>query len=86
MGYETLAAAIEAVPTTGVKTTVTILKDITLTETEGVTIPSDKWVELDIGQNTITGSFSAAGNMITNSGKLDIISGEMIFINIGIIC
>ena len=81
VGYETLAAAIEAVPTTGVKTTVTILKDITLTETEVVTIPSGKWVELDIGQNTITGSFSTAGNMITNNGKLDIISGEMIFTN-----
>ena len=80
VGYETLAAAIEAVPT-GIeeKTRVTILKDITLTET--VTIPSGKWVELDIGQNTITGSFSTAGNMITNNGKLDIISGEMIFIN-----
>ncbi|MBR7041950.1 MAG: InlB B-repeat-containing protein, partial [Bacilli bacterium] len=78
-GYETLAGAIAAVPTTGVKTTVTILKDITLTE--GVTIPSTKWVELDIGQKTITGSFSAAGDMITNSGKLDIISGEMIFTN-----
>ena len=46
VGYETLAAAIEAVPT-GIeeKTRVTILKDITLTETEGVTIPSGKWVE-----------------------------------------
>ena len=72
--YETLAAAIGAVPTTGVKTTVTILKDITVTE--ATTIPSNKWVELDIGSYTIstnTGTFS----LFINRGKLDIINGTL---------
>ena len=77
IGYDTLAEAIAAVPTGKVKTTVTIIKNITLTE--GVEIPNTKSVELDIGNYTITGSFSATGNMITNSGNLDIISGNMIF-------
>ena len=72
--YETLAAAIAAVPTTGVKTTVTLLKDVTTTET--TTIPNNKWVELDIGTYTIqttSGTFS----LITNKGKLDIINGNL---------
>ncbi len=72
--YLTLAEAIAAVPTTGVKTTVTILKDITATAT--TTIPNNKWVELDIGTYTIstnTGTFS----LFTNKGKLDIINGNL---------
>ena len=72
--YETLAAAIGAVPTTGVKTTVTLLQDVTATET--MTIPNNKWVELDIGTYTIstnTGTFS----LFTNKGKLDIINGNL---------
>ena len=72
--YETLAEAIAAVPTSGVKTTVTILKDITVTE--ATTIPSNKWVELDIGSYTIstnTGTFS----LFINKGKLDIINGNL---------
>ena len=71
--YETLAEAIGAVPTTGVKTTVTILKDITTTAT--TTIPNNKWVELDIGSYTIDTTSSI--NLITNNGKLDIISGTL---------
>ena len=70
--YETLAAAIAAVPTTGTKTTVTILKDITLTSV--ITIDSTKYVELD-GQNFTISSSSA--NVIENNGKLDIISGTV---------
>ncbi len=79
IGYDTLAEAIAAVPEGKVKTKIILLKDITLSE--AVTIPNNKWVELDIGEKTITGSFNDAGNMITNSGKLDIISGNMIFTN-----
>ena len=72
VGYDTLAEAIAAVPTgTSAKTTVTILKDITLTE--AVEIPSNKWVELDGGNHTISGSVS----LITNKGKLDVISGTI---------
>ena len=71
--YETLAEAIGAVPTTGVKTTVTILKDITTTAT--TTIPNNKWVELEIGSYTI--NTTASVNLFTNNGKLDIINGTL---------
>lgn len=72
VGYDTLAEAIQAVPTgTEEKTTVTILKNITLTE--AVEIPSNKWVELDGGNHTISGSVS----LINNNGKLDVISGTI---------
>ena len=72
-GYETLAAAIVAVPEgTSSPTTVTILKNITLEE--AITIPNNKWVELDGGNYTISGSLA---NLITNNGKLNIISGTI---------
>ncbi|MBR3660772.1 MAG: InlB B-repeat-containing protein [Bacilli bacterium] len=71
VGYDTLAEAIAAVPTGKVKTTVTILKNIELSE--AVTIPNTKYVELDIGSYTISGS----SNLIANQGNLDIISGTM---------
>ncbi len=70
--YETLAAAIAEVPTTGVKTTVTILKDITLTSP--AVIPNNKWVELDVQNHTIS---TSTCNLIENSGKLDIINGTL---------
>ena len=70
IGYDTLAEAIDAVPTGKVKTRVTILKDITLSE--NVTIPNTKYVELDGGSYTISGDVA---NLITNNGNLDIISG-----------
>ena len=69
--YNTLDDAITAVPNSGVKTRVTILKDITLSET--VTIPNTKWVELAGRNYTIDGNVS----LITNNGTLDIISGTM---------
>lgn len=72
VGYDTLAEAIAAVPTgTSAKTTVTLIKDITLTE--AVDIPSNKWVELAGGSHTISGTVS----LISNSGKLDIVSGTI---------
>ena len=66
---DTLEEAIAA--TSSTKTKVTILKDITLTE--AVTIPSGKWVELDLGSYAISGTT----NLITNNGKLDIINGTI---------
>lgn len=71
--YTTLALAIDAVPTgTSSPTTVKILQDIELTATQA--IPSNKWVELDIGSYTISGSQS---NLFENSGKLNIINGTI---------
>lgn len=71
IGYDTLAEAIAAVPTGKVKTTVTIIKNITLSE--AVTIPNTKYVELDGGSYTISGTNS----LINNNGYLDIISGTI---------
>ena len=73
VGYETLEDAIAAVPTGKVKTTVTILKNITLSDT--LSIPSGKWVELAGSNHTISGSLAT---LITNSGNLDIIDGTNI--------
>ena len=71
--YTTLAEAISNVPTgTSASTRVTILHDITLTST--VSIPTNKWVEIDGGSYTIDGDV----NLITNNGKLDIISGNYV--------
>ena len=72
--YTTLAAAINAVPTgTTEPTTVKILKDITLSDT-AQTIPSNKWVELDLQNYTIN---TTTSNLIENSGKLNIINGTL---------
>ena len=71
--YETLAEAIEHVPTTNTKTRVTILKDITLTST--IIIASTKNVELDGQSYTID---SSSCNLFENSGTLDIINGTLI--------
>ena len=70
--YETLAEAINNVPTGKVKTRVTLLKDLTLTST--ATIPSTKYVEFDAGNYTLSGSSAA---LFTNSGQLDIIGGTL---------
>ena len=69
--YESLAEAISHVPTGSTKTRVTLLKNITLTDE--IIIPNNKWVELDGGSYTISGSDIS----ITNNGKLDIISGTI---------
>ena len=83
--YETLAAAVTDVPTNSTKTTITILKDIELSAT--VTILANKWVELDIGEYTISNSsnFTMSGQEnansallnVNNKGKLDIINGTI---------
>ena len=71
--YTTLSAAINAVPTGKVKTTVKILKNITLTSPQS--IPNTKWVELDLQNFTIDGS---SGDLFRNSGYLDIINGTIV--------
>ena len=73
--YTTLQSAVDAVPTTGVKTTIKIIQDITATTT--TTIPNTKWDELNIGTHTISSSTSGV-DMFTNNGKLDIINGTII--------
>ena len=70
--YETLAGALNAVPNGNVKTTVTVLKDITITSS--LIIPNNKWVELDVQDKTLS---TSTCNLIENSGKLDIINGTL---------
>ena len=72
--YTTLQSAVAAVPTTGVKTTIKVIQDITNTAT--TTIPSTKWVELDVGSHTVSTS-TAKVTLLTNQGKLDIINGNL---------
>ena len=72
--YTTLALAINAVPTgTSSKTTVTVLRDITLTS--AATIPNNKWIELDLQNYTLS---TNSGNLIVNSGILNIINGTYV--------
>ena len=72
--YTTLDDAIVAVPTgTTNKTRVIVLKDLTLTA--AASIPSNKWVELDLQNYTLDTSTT---DLIHNSGKLDIINGSLI--------
>ena len=73
--YTTLQNAVDDVPTTGEKTTIKIIQDITTTTT--TTIPATKWVELNIGTHTISSSTNGI-DMFTNNGKLDIINGTII--------
>ncbi len=72
--FETLDEAISDGVDVGTTapTVIHILKDITLTQ--AVSIPSNKWVELDIQNYTISSSTS---NVIENSGKLNIINGTI---------
>ena len=73
--YTTLQNAVAGVPSTGEKTTIKIIKDITVTAS--TKIPNTKWVELNIGSHTIatnTGTFT----LLVNEGKLDIINGTLI--------
>ena len=69
--YETLAEAIAAVPTTGVKTTVTLLKDVSTSAR--IYIASTQNVELTMGNFTITGStvvFDNEGTLHINDGTI----------------
>lgn len=74
--YATLAEAIEAVPTDGTKTTVEIIKDITLTET--VTISGNRNIVLtdDGNTRTITRGFQG-GRMFVLTGEAKLtVSGK----------
>ncbi len=71
--YQTLAAAINAVPTGKVKTRITLLKDVELTSK--AMIPNTKYVELDLQNFTLS---TSSATLIENSGVLDIINGTYV--------
>ena len=72
--YTTLSAAVNAVPTTGLKTTIRIIDDIV--NTTSTTITGNRWVELDVGVHTISIS-TAKTHLFVNEAKLDIINGTL---------
>ena len=76
MGYVTLQSAVGAVPTDGTETTITLLDDITLSES--VEIVAGKNIILDMGGNTITGDSGFTERFIINRGTLTI-TGNGVF-------
>lgn len=74
--YTDLQAAITAAQP-GVSTTITVLSNITLTE--GITIPADKTIVLDLAGDTISQvkEQTAAYQMILNEGNLTIVDSSV---------
>lgn len=72
--YETLAKAIDAVPTDGTETTITMIDDETIVGNAGIIIPIGKNIILDLNGKTVTLSVteSKGSQLITNRGTLTI--------------
>ncbi|MEE3343678.1 MAG: InlB B-repeat-containing protein [Bacilli bacterium] len=75
--YETLEAAIAAVPTTNVKTTVVLLKNVDITST--IAIAANKNIKFDLQSHTISGSDVI---LFANSGTVEVTNGTIT--NIGV--
>ena len=74
--YESLAEAVAAVPTNGMKTKITLLTDITAeSDSAYVTINGGRNVELDMNGHTIAISSMNAGPFAVDGGSLEL-SGE----------
>ncbi len=73
--YSSIAKAISKVSANNTKTTITIINDIEVKEL--TTIPSNKWIELDIGTYTISSPLNSTYSIFKNQGKLDIINGTI---------
>ena len=69
--YETVAKAIDAVPTDGTETKIQITRDTT----ENFTIKKGQNIVLDIGDNTLNAKSNTA--VITNNGRIKITSGTV---------
>lgn len=83
--YLTIEDALKAVPGTNVATTITLLADITITNSSNnatiggrIKIPSNKNVILDIQNHTISNAPGLDSPLIENAGRLSIISGEIL--------
>ena len=71
--YDTLAKAIEAVPTDDTETTITLTKDITdFATSDIVTIPNGANVVLDMNGKSITVTSDFTGRPIVNEGTLEV--------------
>ena len=74
--YETLAAAVADVPTSGVETTITLTGDIVMTTADIVTIGAGQNIVLDMAKHSITvDKDDFSGRPIVNNGTLTI-TGE----------
>ena len=83
--YDTIAAAVDAVPADGTATTITILQDVELVETSatssgrvGINIPASKNVILDLNGHTIShvGLFTGYSRLIENQGVLTLMDSS----------
>ena len=73
VGYATLADAIAAVPTTGAKTTITMIDDEELDLNATLTIAANQNVVLDLNGHTVTGIANTKElYFLTNNGTLEI--------------
>ena len=85
--YATFAAAVEAVPTDGTMTTITMLADEIISGNEGVTIVANKNVVLDLAGRTIelvVANANSAAYLIRNNGTLtvnDSATGGSLYVN-----
>ena len=72
--FATLADAIDAVPTDGTPTTITMIADETIVGNTGVTIAATQNVVLDLNGQTIrqTGPMAGASYLIKNNGTLTV--------------
>ena len=78
--YETLAEAFANVPTTGVKTKVTLLQNITISaNADCVSVSDTQYIDLDLDGKTITSTNAVTDNLIfvNKGGKLEIANGTV---------
>lgn len=75
--YQTLAQAIGAVTADGTQTTITILRDFTMTEKDLVTVSDGQNIVLDLAGFTITVDSSVESMPITNYGILTVSGGTI---------
>lgn len=72
--YQTLTAAVAAVPADGTETTITMIEDETIVGNAGVTIAKGQNVVIDLNGKTIyqTGPMKGASYLVKNNGTLTI--------------
>ena len=75
LGYSTLQAAINAVPTDGTPTRITMTRDYH--STQATTVAPGKNVVLDFGSHTITQTGTASNPVFENKGTISMVSGTI---------
>lgn len=71
--YETLADAFANVPTTGVKTKVTLLQDVTFAEaSDCVSVENNQYIDFDLNGHSVSGGNDGVLFTVNNGGKLEV--------------